>query len=61
MFRDLQKKLSLGKKSYACNHHVMQKKERKDGEKLAKGRSNEKAAGNVLVYLVGFAQVNLFL
>lgn len=61
MFRDLQNKVSLRKKSYTCNYYVKQKKERKDSEKLTKGRSNGKAAGKVLVYLVCFAQVKLFL
>lgn len=36
-------------------------RKRKERQGKTKGRSNGKAAGNVLVYSLGFAQVKLFL
>lgn len=59
VLRDLQNKVNLREKGYTCNYYTELTTERKDREKL--GRSQGKAAGNVLVYFLGFAQVRLFL
>lgn len=40
---------------------MLSRKKRKNREKLTNGRINGKAAGSILVYLAGFAQVKFFL